>query len=108
MNLNRYYIKISDALIRFWKSPFRNYTIVTLLFFLWIFFLSPNTVQNQIRTHRELRELKRRQAFYLKEIEKNEQAIRKFKSDLDFVETYGRENYLMKKDNEDIFLFEEE
>ncbi|MCH5243462.1 MAG: septum formation initiator family protein [Lentimicrobiaceae bacterium] len=108
MSLRTAYIKVSDAVVRFWKSPYRNYALVTLLFLLWIFFLSPNTVQDQIRTHRELRELKRRRDFYQKEIEKNEQAIQKFKSDLDFVETYGRENYLMKKDNEDIFLFEEE
>ncbi|MCM1042103.1 MAG: septum formation initiator family protein [Bacteroides sp.] len=108
MKLRERYIQLSDALFRFWKSPYRNYIIVTLLFLLWIFFLSPNTVQNQVRTKRELRDLRRRKQFYQKEIERNEQAIQRFKTDLDFVETYGRETYLMKKDNEDIFLFEEE
>ncbi|MCM1530981.1 MAG: septum formation initiator family protein [Bacteroides sp.] len=108
MKLRERYIQLSDALFRFWKSPYRNYVIVTVLFLLWIFFLSPNTVQNQVRTKRELRDLRRRKEFYQKEIERNEQTIQRFKTDLDFVETYGRETYLMKKDNEDIFLFEEE
>lgn len=107
MNLRELHTKISEFLLRFWKSPYRNYILVTLLFLVWIFFLSPNTVSDQIRTHRELKELKRLKSFYQKEIEKNEQMIQKFESDLDFIETYGRETYLMKKDNEDIFLFEE-
>lgn len=98
---------VSATFSRFWKSAYRNYVLVALLFLLWAFFLSSNTIPDQIRTHRELREQRRLKSFYQKEIERNEEAIRKFKSDLDFVETYGRENYLMKKDNEDIFLFEE-
>lgn len=107
MRLSALNKKTSDFLSRFWKSPYRNYILVTLFFLVWIFFLSPNTVSNQIRTHRELKELKRLKSFYEKEIEKNEQLIHQFESDLDFTETYGRETYLMKKDNEDIFLFEE-
>lgn len=97
-----------EKLRKFWKSPYRNYVLVALFVLLWAFLLSPNTIPDQIRTRRELHELRRLKAFYLKEIERNERAIEQFKTDLDFVETYGRENYLMKKDNEDIFLFEEE
>ncbi len=52
--------------------------------------------------------MKRMRDFYQQEIERNEEEIARFKNDPEFVETYGRENYLMKKQNEDIYLYVEE
>ncbi len=108
MSLNRIISRIRQGFSRFWESRYRNYIIVTILFLLWITVFSPNTVVDQVRAYRELRELRRMKDFYQKEIAENEALIKKFKTDPDFVETYGRETYLMKKDNEDIFLFVEE
>ncbi len=108
MSLERITFLLRQGFSHFWESRYRNYIIVTVLFLLWITVFSPNTVSTQIRAYRELRELRRMKEFYQKEIAENEALIHKFKTDLEFVETYGRENYLMKKDNEDIFLFVEE
>lgn len=108
MSLNRITSRIRQGFSRFWESRYRNYIIVTILFLLWITVFSPNTVVDQVRAYRELRELRRMKDFYQKEIAENEALIQKFKTDPDFVETYGRETYLMKKDDEDIFLFVEE
>jgi cell division protein FtsB len=54
----------------------------------------------------ELREMKQSRAFYQKQIEENQ----KFSKDLQFnasaIEKYAREKYLMKRDNEDLFLIQ--
>lgn len=105
MSFNYLIALLRQGFRRFWENRYRNYIIVTLLFLLWITVFSPNTVFDQIRSYRELRELNRMKEFYQKEIAENEALIHRFKTDPEFLETYGRENYLMKKDNEDIFLF---
>ena len=98
------YLRLS--LDRFWAWPYRNYALVSLFFLVWIGFLSPNTIGNQIRSYRELRELKKTKAFYLQEIQYHENLIQRLKSDPSFVERFGRETYLMKRDEEDIYIFE--
>ena len=79
---------------------------VTLFFILWVGFLSPNTIGTQIKAARELRQLKRTKDYYQKDILHNEALIHQILSDPEFVEKFGRETYLMKRENEDIYLFE--
>lgn len=104
---NRFTGSIRNKIQRFWRSKYRNYILVTVFFLFWMAFLSPNTIGNQIKARKELRSLEKTKRYYEKEIRHNEEMILRFQSDLDFVERYGREQYLMKKDNEDIYLFVE-
>ncbi|MDE5559293.1 MAG: septum formation initiator family protein [Bacteroidales bacterium] len=95
---------IKNAVSAFLQWRYRNYVIVVLLFLLWFLLLAPNDLNTQyhiIKERKAQRELKR---FYEKEIQRYEEEIHKFRNDPDFVETYAREEYLMKRDNEDIFL----
>lgn len=93
---------------KFWESKHRNITLATIFLLLWLFFFSPNTLRNQYLAKKELQELMKTKAFYEKEIQKDRATIEKLKTDLEYAEKYGREEYLMKKQNEDIFLFVEE
>lgn len=52
----------------------------------------------------ELKDVKRQRAFYLDEIKKDKKATDDLLSDSASLEKFAREKYLMKKDNEDIFL----
>lgn len=61
-----------------------------------------------MQMRRELSKLKDLREFYLIEIEKNKAEIKRLTEDREYLERYGREKYLMKKENEDIFLFVEE
>lgn len=90
----------------FWGWKYRNHALATLFFILWTGFLSPNTIGTQIKAARELRDLKRIKAYYLQDIQYNEAQINRLLSEPAFVEKYGRETYLMKRENEDIYLFE--
>ncbi|MEG1497904.1 MAG: hypothetical protein RRX93_00550 [Bacteroidales bacterium] len=94
--------KISQKI---WKWRYRNYAFVTLLFLLWVIFMAPNNLGTQYKLAKELRDLRSMKLYYEKEIQENEKEICLFNTNLQYVETYGREEYLMKRDNEDIFLF---
>ncbi|MBO8433002.1 MAG: hypothetical protein IAB08_06890 [Bacteroidetes bacterium] len=106
MNRNKFFSTVRYNIDRFWAWKYRNHILVTLFFILWVGFLSPNTIGTQIKAARELRQLKRTKDYYQKDILHNEALIHQILSDPEFVEKFGRETYLMKRENEDIYLFE--
>jgi cell division protein FtsB len=72
----------------------------------WILFFDRNDVFTQIQRRGELNELKQSKQYFEKQIADN----KKFSNDLQFnasaIEKYAREKYLMKRDNEDLFVIQ--
>lgn len=85
-----------------WK--YRNSAILIIGFLLWIVWLAPNNVNTQYNLFREQSNLRELKNYYVSEITKNEKKITLFRHNKTFVEKYAREQYLMKRENEDIFL----
>jgi cell division protein DivIC len=86
-------------------SFLRNkFFLATTCFLIWILFFDKNDLFTQMERKRELSELKQSKDYFQKQIAEN----RKFSKDLQFnasaIEKYAREKYLMKRDNEDLFL----
>lgn len=57
---------------------------------------------------RELKDVKRQKEFYQEEIKNDKIAIEELLTDSSTLEKFAREKYLMKRDNEDIFLIVED
>jgi cell division protein FtsB len=89
---------------QFWEWKYKYIFIVSVFFVLWVTLLSPNNIYTQYRLYKELSELKKMKNFYEKEIDSNRKKIMLLKTDIDYAEKYGREEYLMKRDNEDVYL----
>ena len=70
-------------------------------------FFDPKDVFTQIQLQRELKELQVSKAWYQTEIAKQTVEIEQLKTNPAAIEKYARENYLMKRENEDIFLVPE-
>ncbi|MEG1572111.1 MAG: septum formation initiator family protein [Bacteroidales bacterium] len=90
-----------------WKYIGNRYVILSIIFAFWLIFLDTNNLITQFQMRQELSKLEKLKKFYLLEIEKNKAEIHRLTYDQEYLERYGRENYLMKKENEDIFLFVE-
>lgn len=90
--------------------PFlRNkYVLVTLIFLVGILFFDKNNLIMQYSLSEKLDELKDQKEFYQHEITRDSMALKTLMGNADSLEKFGREKYLMKKDNEDIFLIIEE
>lgn len=75
-------------------------------FVVWMLFFDRNDVFTQMERKSELREMQESKAYFEKQIKEN----RHFSNDLQFnasaIEKYAREKYLMKRDNEDLFLIQ--
>lgn len=78
----------------------------TAAFVVWMLFFDRNDVFTQMQRRGELNELKQSKAYFEKQIAEN----KKFSNDLQFnasaIEKYAREKYLMKRDNEDLFIIQ--
>jgi cell division protein FtsB len=71
----------------------------------WLLFFDKNDVFTQHETVSKLNKLKTDQSYYITEIEKNKVELQELKTNTESLEKFAREKYLMKKDNEDVFVF---
>jgi len=84
-----------------------KYLIALLVVLGWLMFFDKNNIVQQWKLQRQLNELRRDKEYYLQEILNDSTALRKLQDDPEALERYARETYLMKKENEDIFIIDE-
>jgi cell division protein DivIC len=86
-------------------KPFKNKYIITLvLFAFWIFFIDDYNFIKQYKLQKDVEGLENHKAYYLSEIEKDSTELYHLKNTKKQQEKFAREKFLMKKDNEDIFI----
>jgi|TARA_B110000914_G_scaffold211323_1_gene211298 cell division protein FtsB len=99
--------RIQD-IIKKLPKPLRNkYLILLLLFILWIVFLDDYNLINQSKMNNKVDELKGQKEFYTTEIKADSTELHQLKNNPAEQEKFAREKFLMKKDNEDIFIIRE-
>jgi cell division protein FtsB len=92
---------VFDKLPKFTKN---FYFIAGMLFLFWMLFLDSNDLYTQFKLNNQLRTLNREKEFYLKKIEEVQQEREQLLTDIDALEKFAREKYLMKKESEDLFV----
>jgi cell division protein FtsB len=75
------------------------------MFGVWMVFFDTNSLLSHNEVNQERNKLEDEKAYYRKEIVKDKKAIKKLTSE-DGLETFAREKYYMKKENEDIYIIE--
>ncbi len=85
-----------------------RYFWVGLAFLVWIVFFDRYNLIERFKISRELKEAKRQKEYYENEIRKDKKEIEALITDTASLEKFAREKYLMKRDNEDIFLIIDE
>lgn len=90
---------------RKWAPVIKNkYVITSVVFLVWLLFFDRNDIFSQYSYRKQLKKLEADKAYYVEEIEKNKVDMKQLMSDPEHLEKYARERYLMKKDDEEIFL----
>ena len=85
-----------------------KYLLTLIAFVVWITFFDAKDLLTQRERTNELEQLQESKAYFTAEIEKEKKALEELKSNPAAIEKLAREKYLMKKDNEDLFLIQEE
>ncbi|NJM25029.1 MAG: septum formation initiator family protein [Bacteroidia bacterium] len=88
---------------------FRNFFFLAgLLFVLWMIFLDSNDLISRFKLTNKLHSLEREREYYHEKIQEVEKDRNELFGTKESVEKFAREKYLMKKDNEDVFVIVEE
>ncbi|MBX3254935.1 MAG: septum formation initiator family protein [Chitinophagaceae bacterium] len=83
----------------------KNKYMLTLAgFIVWLLFFDHNDFFTQVERRSELRQINKGKAYYSSQIEEIKKASSTI---LESPERAAREKYMMKKDNEDLFIIEE-
>ena len=86
-------------------SVIRNkYILTILLFLIWIILLDSNNLITRFREMRELRKLRIDREYYVNKIEVDSRKLRELKTDNNNLEKFAREQYRMKKADEDLYI----
>ena len=73
-----------------------------------MFFFDQNNVVDRMKMTREIRQLEDDREYYLEQIQKDSTRFHELTTDQDNLEKYAREQFFMKKSNEDVFEVIEE
>jgi len=77
---------------------------VTAAFLVWMLFFDKNDLLSQFQYHQEVSKLKIERDFYTKQTAQVTKDLSELTSNPAQLEKFAREKYLMKKDNEDVFV----
>ena len=91
-----------------WNIIGRHKYIITLLAFgVIMVFLDENSLVQRAKHKEEIKTLNEEIAKYRKQFEEDTRKLKELTNNPEALEKIAREKYLMKKPNEDIFIFEE-
>lgn len=81
------------------------FVLITVPFLIWMFFFDENSYLVHRKFDKEIEDLEKTISFYKKKINEDKATIKKLQDSLQ-LERFAREKYLLKKENEDIYIIE--
>lgn len=76
-----------------------------LVFLVWMTFFDENNFISLVENRMKLAELEDEKEHYVAEINESAEDLKLLQNDKELLEKFARERYLMKKENEEIFVF---
>jgi len=89
-------------------KPFKNiFILILVVFAVWMLFFDANSwlIHHELNT--EIEDLENEKEYYKKEIVKDNKDLKKLSTE-EGLEKFAREEYYMKRDNEEIYIIEYE
>ena len=91
-----------------WFSILTNiYVLVLTVFVVWMIFFDTNSLLIHMELKREIKKLEKQKEFLKEEIAKDKEVMDRL-SDPEELEKFAREQYYLKKKDEEIFIIEYE
>jgi cell division protein FtsB len=94
-------LKLSDKI----PPVLRNrYLLTFIIFLLWILLFDSNNLISRYKELKELKKLRTDKEYYQKRIETDRDKLHELKTDDENLEKFAREQYRMKKADEDLYI----
>ncbi len=94
-------MKVAKSIFRVLKN---KYVLSILIVSVWIVFLDKNNVFSQLELTQQERKLENEHDYFRDKIDANKKALDELRTSPSSLEKFARETYMMKKDNEDLFV----
>lgn len=89
---------------KFLRIIANKYVLTLIVFMVWMSFIDARDWQLISSRHEKLKELEKSEEQLKKQIADTRKELNLLKSSAESIEKYAREKYMMKKDNEDLFI----
>ena len=93
--------RYADKIPQFLRN---KYFLTITIFIVWITLLDTNNLIDRYRQMSELRKLREEREYYQKKIEDEKSKLNELKTDNHNLEKFAREQYKMKKKDEDLYI----
>lgn len=87
-----------------WPFLKNKYVLAVLFFAIWIIFFDQNNILDRINAMRKYYQMQDEKTYYFEKIKSDSKKLQELKTDRENLEKFAREQYYMKKDDEDIFI----
>ncbi|SNR77273.1 FtsB family cell division protein [Lutibacter flavus] len=87
------------------KILLNRYVLILITFIVWMVFFDENSWINHKEFNNEINKLNKEKEYYKSQIDEDKELINKL-DDKEELEKFAREEYKMKKENEDIYIIE--
>ncbi len=101
-------MKTIELLFGWLKKIFNKYVLVLAVFVVWVVFFDENNLMKHRQNLEELAQLQAQVDFYKNKIEADKRKLYELQTNDENLEKFAREQFLMKKADEDIFVIVEE
>ncbi len=91
-----------------WKYIRNKYSFAVFFFLIWIFFFDEHNLLQHFQNKQKLSLLVEQKDFLETKIESDQRKIQELQTNQKNLEKFAREQFLMKKSNEDVFVIIEE
>lgn len=81
--------------------------VILLVLIVMLFFFSDSSVTKRMKYESQIKDLESQIEFYRHQTEIDKEKLNELQSNKEDLEKFARENYLMKKENEEIFIIKE-
>ena len=98
-------IKYRNTVLKIIKN---KYFLTLLIFTAWLFLFDSNNLIDRFHDQKRLRQLERDKEYYQERIQEDSKKLNELKTNKENLEKFAREQYLMKKADEEIFVIVEE
>jgi cell division protein FtsB len=99
---------VSSTIPIAYRPLMNKFLVATLFFCIWMLFFDRSRVINQIKLEQTLRNLQTQKEYYETNIEEVKERKKELFTTDENLEKFAREQHLMKKSNEEVFVIEKE
>jgi cell division protein FtsB len=99
---------VKKFFLKIWPWLKNKYVLTIAVFTVWMLFFDQNNMVDRIKMTSEIRQLEADREYYREQIKQDSSRLDELTTNKENLEKYAREQFLMKKPNEDVFIVLEE